>query len=325
MATLHKHNKYGPSDASYVSNALESIPTQPLKRRRSESVSADSPGKEITSDGTAKPRKSKKIRRIISDGSSDAGEDSTAPASNTEKSQITVSSGINTLQSPPPEIEDSQEVALKPRSTISVIVPPPPTDSQRELFVPISSGFECKPSSQISTTTEVRSSGEAINSDYPTPASENVQSPAFSDQHSPLFYSDIALTPPQESPPSCQTQGQNLTSQFAASRRASEVLATQITSSGRGDSVQVSASGEVPQSQEDSLPRSLRSAQPIIGLTSPVHETQASRFLLLSHIGGDFWEHFTRTVQRAGQLSCETLPFPVYNRLFDSLSNILRG
>ena len=156
-----------------------------------------------------------------------------------------------------------------------MIVPPLPTDSQLELFIPISSEFGVDSSSQIPTTLEAHSSGEVIKSDYPTPDSVQVQSPFISEADSPLFFPDSAEISPNTSALSSQTRRQNLNSLFAAPRRASEVLATQITSCRQTNSVPTSSPDEVPQSQEVSAPITLSSAQSQIGLTSQIADTPA--------------------------------------------------
>lgn len=237
-------------------------------------ASEDSPRKENTSSGTAQPRKTKKVWCIISDGSSEAEGEGKNQPSNTDKTQSTTSSGIDSLHSPPPEIEDSQEVVHKSRATISVVVPPPPTNSQRELFIPISSSLDTQSSSQLEEALELPSSSQDIVSDYPTPDSVQTQSPLISEQQSPLFFPEPASSPLSGTPLRTQTQGQSLISQFATSRQASEVLATQIVSSSQSNDVQITASEEVPQNQSPTA--SLPSAQPHAGSTSLIHETQAN-------------------------------------------------
>lgn len=276
FAVIDENNKNGTGNSNNGETAPDKSCILSRKRRRSAVASADSQGKEHKSDGTTRRLREQRTRHIIADGSSEAKDDKRAQASKEEESQTTLSTGASSLQSPPPEIEDSQAALQRERSTITVIVPSKPSESQREQFIPVSSGFEFESSSQIPTTFEVHSSGEVVHSDYPTPGSEQIQSPVTSDRYSPLFYSDIAQHSPKRSPLGLQTQRQNSASPFAASRLASEVLTTQITSSWHVNSVQVRASGEVSETQQDSAPRSLPSAQAHIGSTSPIHETQAS-------------------------------------------------
>ena len=274
MASLPEYDEHSPNDLTRTSIGPEKSLVRSRKRRRSSSAGTASPGGEHRSKSTAQARKVQKVRRVISDGSSEAEEDTTTQVSNTEKTQATASSGISSLQSPPPEIGDSQE-SLRKRSTISVVVPPLPTESQLEHYIPISSGFEVGSSSQIPTTLEAHSSGEVIKSDYPTPDSEQVQSPFLSEAESPLFFPSSAEPSPKTPTLSSQIRRQSPNSPFAASRRASEILATQITGCGQTGNIQASSPGEVPQSQEASGLTTLSSAQLQVGLTSPIEVTPA--------------------------------------------------
>jgi Class II histone deacetylase complex subunits 2 and 3 len=242
------------------------------RRRYSESDPSDKAGKEEILDGTIRRQTRQKSRRIISDGSSEAEpeEEARTQSSSTLKSQNTASTSTSSLRSPPPEIEDSQELAAPFRS-ISVIVPPVP--SQAEDFVPINSSRELESSSQILSTLEVHPSTEATASDYPTPDSEQPQSPAFSDASSGLFFPEVEASP-QGSRSNSQTTRQKIAPAISVHREAIEPPTTQRISNESQGSVQILASDSVVEnSQQTRLP----SAQPTVEPpTSEIKETQTS-------------------------------------------------